>query len=400
MVEIQGNTFKEEDIKKLEEDLIRLAKDGVEGTTKLSWDKLQIEADLFLKRMDNIHKVFEQKELIRLKQMAQDPNNANKIFDFTKKERDLLVRSKYLLAFNFDAKIKKFFNQLPAKVLYVYDCKDSEGNLSVETEEMDLTKLISLMSSETTEVGRLYSSASNLSNKNERDEIIENRMQTNQLENYVKYARIAYLGSHNRLERFFQRREEVGKNTYINKKGEEKKKTHQGGVILWKISRKWMIGRVSNEGDLKEAYATLLMAKNENDIIKANLGKDPYYDHKLIGTFFEKYIWNVTNKAAVFGEDIQLDNEKSQWSVKSYKASMPSLKQYVRAAELISKKSELTFKQFTEELEKEFPKDFPKETNRNIFQKYDKNIKDSLAKYFEEETDRINKSNYYRTKLR
>ena len=77
------------------------------------------------------------------------------------------------------------------------------------------------------------------------------------------------------------------------------------------------------------------MAKHENDLVTSVTGKSPFYNHELVGQFFQNYIWNVTNKPAILEEDVV--GENSQWAVKSYNASMPSLKQYITAAKAIIK---------------------------------------------------------------
>lgn len=388
-----NNLFEDKQIDKLYDELLRLAKEGFEEKSEVEWKDLKKAAQDFLKNMDNIHKVFEQKETSRLKAMMQNPLNANKIFDTSKEERTLLLKSKYLLAFSFDAKVKKFFNQLPSKALFVYEFKDDKGKFNLKTEEMDLTKLISLITAEG-EIGRLYSSATTLSESDQEKEIVEKRLQEKGQEEHLNHARIAYIGTYNRLQRFFERRKAAGKGIYINQEGKEVNKTHQGGIILWKIQRQWMLGKVANFGDLKEAYATLLMTNHQHDLLTNTLGDAPYYEHELIGKFFEKYIHNVTNKAAIFGEDINFGDAKYQWSVKSYKAQMPSLKQYINAATLIKNSGDepLGFKEFEKKLytDEEFRKDFPKERHRNKFEKFGRKSIKSLTHQF---VDSVNSSN-------
>ena len=375
-----NNLFEDKQIDALYNELLRLAKEGFEEESKLEWGDLKIAAQDFLKNMDNIHKVFEQKETSRLKAMMQNPLNANKIFDTSKEERTLLLKSKYLLAFSFDAKVKNFLGQVPSKALYVHTFIDKETNhLDLQTEEMDLTDLISLLTSTTGstggEIGKLISKSGELP-KDQTEEGKLLNQDNGKLEKHVEHARIAYIATYNRLQRFFERRAAAGKDTY-KKKGKIKKKTRQGGIILWKLQKVWTVGKVSNEGDLKEAYVKLLMAKHENDLVTSVTGKSPFYNHELVGQFFQNYIWNVTNKSAILEEDVV--GENSQWAVKSYNASMPSLKQYITAARAIINADPKNVYD-AETLKALLESKFPAERHRNRFEELNKKTKGSLTK--------------------
>ena len=378
---IQGEIFSKDIVEEIQEDLIKLATEGIQQETISSFKDLKEEAFSFLNKMDNLYKVFEQNQLNKLKQMAQNAENSKKIFDTTKKDKDLLLRSKYLLAFSFDAKVKNFLGQVPSKALYVHTFIDKETNhLDLQTEEMDLTDLISLLTSTTgstgNEIGKLISKSGELP-KDQTEEGKLLNQDNGKLEKHVEHARIAYIGTYNRLQRFFERRKAAGKDTYINKKGEEKKKTRQGGIILWKLQKAWTVGKVSNEGDLKEAYVKLLMAKHENDLVTSVTGKSPFYNHELVGQFFQNYIWNVTNKSAILEEDVV--GENSQWAVKSYNASMPSLKQYITAARAIINADPKNVYD-AETLKALLESKFPAERHRNRFEELNKKTKGSLTK--------------------
>ena len=377
---IQGEIFSKDIVEEIQEDLIKLATEGIQQETISSFKDLKEEAFSFFFKMDNLYKVFEQNQLNKLKQMAQNAENSKKIFDTTKKDKDLLLRSKYLLAFSFDAKVKNFLGQVPSKALYVHTFIDKETNhLDLQTEEMDLTDLISLLTSTTGstggEIGKLISKSGELP-KDQTEEGKLLNQDNGKLEKHVEHARIAYIATYNRLQRFFERRAAAGKDTY-KKKGKIKKKTRQGGIILWKLQKVWTVGKVSNEGDLKEAYVKLLMAKHENDLVTSVTGKSPFYNHELVGQFFQNYIWNVTNKSAILEEDVV--GENSQWAVKSYNASMPSLKQYITAARAIINADPKNVYD-AETLKALLESKFPAERHRNRFEELNKKTKGSLTK--------------------
>ena len=79
---IQGEIFSKDIVEEIQEDLIKLATEGIQQETISSFKDLKEEAFSFLNKMDNLYKVFEQNQLNKLKQMAQNAENSKKIFEF------------------------------------------------------------------------------------------------------------------------------------------------------------------------------------------------------------------------------------------------------------------------------------------------------------------------------
>lgn len=185
---------------------------------------------------------------------------------------------------------------------------------------------------------------------------------------HIEKIQNAYIGTINRLQR------------YYDKAGLSGSKA-QGGLLMWKINKNWNIARVANKGDIKEAYATALLTKHKSNIDyleKINSGDPEFYNHQLIANFFNKYIYNVTNKPAIIEEDIV--GEKFQYGVKSAKAEMPSLQQYLTVAEWIKNKNSFFTK---EELKTFIKKNFNQNIHRNkVLQITEKLTEETLENTF------------------
>lgn len=131
----------------------------------------------------------------------------------------------------------------------------------------------------------------------------------------------AYLGSYNRLERFFEIKKSHGG------KGQK-----QGGYLMWKEGKTWFKAFVLNYGDLKESYVAVL---NDNTPkLRKSIGKPKYFSHGLIGDFFNNYISKVSNLGALGAEDVE--GEKFQFAVKGLNAQLPHLHQFYELAKKIN----------------------------------------------------------------
>lgn len=232
-----------------------------------------------------------------------------------------LLRAKYLAAFQFQAAINKFLGEVPSEALYVYE--DAEGNL--QTFKMSMTEL----AARTTAEGRLSMSLSQLTAESRESFENQKELDLEQMQHY-NTALCAYKGTVARLNRFYEE---------ANKGKSKKERINQGGLLMWRLSKDWIVARVSNKGDLKEAYAQAIMAEHKRKCLcSIDTGNPEFYSHNLISQFYYNYIYNVTNKPAIVEEDIVTGTV--QYAVKGNKAEMPALKQYLDTANALLDKSD------------------------------------------------------------
>ena len=252
---------------------------------------------------------------------------------------------KYLLAFNFDAKLTAFRGQLPKEAIFVmWDSKKQQ----TKSYKMSMNKLVELANEE----GRLFLKVGDL--KGEEISQIEKEDRNGLDKKHIDEAQSAYRGVAARLTQFY------------NKTGVEWWH-RKNGLLMWKTSKLWTIARVTNYGDVKEAYIAALMTKHIQNVDKLyglGPGQPAYYDDLLIESFFNNYIHNVTNMAAIVEEDINFDWNSAQYAVKSAGASLPSLNQYLTTAKFISQqKTILEPKELSDYIRNEL---FPMDAKRNI----------------------------------
>ena len=110
---------------------------------------------------------------------------------------------------------------------------------------------------------------------------------------------------------------------------------------------------------MKEGYVAALLTHHQSNIdamYKHAIGQPAYYDHDLIRIFFENFIAKVTNKAAIVEEDIVTADK--QYAVKSTGASLPSIDQYLKTAQMIiSQSSSMDIDQINKKIEEMYPMD-------------------------------------------
>ena len=361
----------EQDIEDLKKELIRASSEEFSNDTKPTWEELKKAAQNFLIQIQKLEILSEQNRLNELRAIVNNPEAASNIINLGRSGKLIYERSKYLLAFDFDEKIKRFREEVPSKMIYVYE--DSDGNLqSIELSTREMVEHI------TSRQRILPNSFKLMAEESER--IKEKQLQDQKLQEHLNYVRFAYTGVKNRLGEFFKRRL-------------DQSQQKQGGILLWKVSTKWTLARVTNIGDLKEAYVAALLAKHESDMDKLcgiGPGDAPFYDHYLVQNFFENYIYNVTNKAAILEEDVV--GEDTQWGVKSGKAGAPSFEQYRRAAlTIINLPNGFSIKDLQEALEEEFPQD----VHRNIMSTLGQKEEEKLLQNLKEQTG-LTKSQFIR----
>lgn len=300
-----------------------------------SWKKLQLKAQSFLTTnnfLDNQITAL-QKEYSLIKKSG-DPATA---YASLRLKLVQTVQLRYTAAFMFDQQLTKFYGEVPRKALYVY--QNSKGDLS--TYELDLVGLIKAADY----TGRIREGQI----KSESNHIIEKLDKENKEKKmHIAQAQNAYKGIANRLARFYEK---------------ANLPTKQSGIVMWKLGRRWTLAQVLNYGDLKEAYAAAIMTKHLSDLdvlCGISSGTPPYYSHELISTFFNQYVYNVTNKAAIIEEDIVTD--VAQYAVKGAKSALPSILQYIVAAETIINNPNFMSQ---EEFKNKLMEYFPKEVHRN-----------------------------------
>lgn len=291
--------------------------------TQVSWDMLKQSAINFCRSYINLEileKNQNQKQINALLSFNGFSKDKIDVSSFlTKKNNIQFLKMKYLLAFNFDAKLTAFRGQLPKEAIYVFWDSYRQQTRSYK---MSMNRLVELAD----ENGRLFLKKRDL--KAEEKLAIEQNQAMGFNQKHIIEAQAAYRGVASRLTQFY-------KKTGVN--GLQRK----NGLLMWKLNKQWTIARVTNYGDVKEAYIAALMTKHKQNIDKLyglGPGQPKYYDDLLIESFFNNYIHEVTNLAAVVEEDINFEDGVSQYAVKSKGASLPSLNQYFTVAEFISKK--------------------------------------------------------------
>lgn len=332
-----------------------------------SWQELKLKANKFLTTndfLDNQIAVL-QKEYNLMKKSG-DPAAT---YASLRLKLVQTVQLRYTAAFMFDQQLTKFYGEVPRKALYVYE--NSKGDLS--TYELDLAGLIKAADY----TGKILEGRA----KKESFKIIETELKKEDEENkkHIAQAQSAYKGIANRLARFYEK---------------ANLPTKQGGIVMWKLGRRWTLAQVLNYGDLKEAYAAAIMTKHLSDLdVLCGIpsGTPPYYSHELISTFFTKYIYNVTNMAAIIEEDIVTDI--AQYAVKGDKSELPGISQYIKAAETITGNTNFMNR---EEFKNALIAQFPEEVHRN---KTYTSVKDlSVQKLSEAQLQSIIKSLKYHFK--
>lgn len=317
--------------------------------TQISWDVLKQSAINFLQAYQNLElleKNQTNKQMTELFSFDGFKNTPSEKSAFLiKKNKIQFLKMKYLLAFNFDAKLTAFRGQLPKEAIFVmWDSK----NKQTKSYKMSMNKLVELANEE----GRLFLKVGDL--KGEEISQIEKENKNGLDKKHIAEAQSAYRGVASRLTQFY------------NKTGVEWWH-RKNGLLMWKTSKLWTIARVTNYGDVKEAYIAALMTKHIQNVDKLyglGPGQPAYYDDLLIKSFFNNYIHNVTNMAAIVEEDINFDWNSAQYAVKSQGASLPSLNQYLTTAKFISQqKAILEPKELSNYIKNEL---FPMDAKRNL----------------------------------
>ncbi len=327
------------DVNLVVEMLEQATQEEAQASIQVDWQQLQTHAQRFVRAYEELEANESLQKKSFLKNLINNPENSIYIKKMRGGDAAYFMRAKYLLAFDFDEKMTKFLGELPKEALYVYE---AQGTL--QTFKMPLKEMAKYANKE----GRLNLSLAQLTAESRKS--IEESKNDNISNEHIAKIQAAYTGTNNRLNRYYEKAGLSGSKA-------------QGGLLMWKTGRDWQLARVTNRGDLKEAYASALMAEHKSNLdYLANIamGGPSYYEHALIETFFTGYIHNVTNKPAIVEEDIITD--KMQYSVKSARASMPTLRQYIQTAKWIATQAQILT---PGELKTYVQENFSQDTHRN-----------------------------------
>lgn len=341
-VSLNNNVITKEEADNINKMLIEATSENYEHDILPTWEDLRISAINFLNAYNKLGLLEQQNDKKVIDSVMQDVPTNNATFSLKQiKDAAFFTRAKYVLAFSFDEQVKKFRGQVPTSAVYVH--YDSNGQ-KLSSYTMPLTKLALLANKE----GRLNLNPSRL--KKENAEQLERDKENFPNQDHLKEAQSAYMGTKSRLMQFY------------NKSGVEWWH-RKNGLLMWKESHKWIIANVTSFGDMKEGYIAALMTNHSAKVdamYNHEIGNPSYYDHDLIRIFFKNYIQKVTNKAAIVEEDVVTSDR--QYAVKSAGASLPSMNQYLKVADWVSKR---TMPFTAEELENEINELYPMDAERN-----------------------------------
>lgn len=338
-----NNIISDADIKLIQKLMSEATAEDFNKKNKVSWSQLQIQAKNFLKAYELLNQNSYLIDNDFLKQIVNNPDSATYIQGLRFNRASFIVKSKYLLAFNFDRYLNSYLDKQPKEALFVFE--GSKNTLS--TYKMSLINLAKHINAQ----GRINISQTQLTK--EQTELIEDIKNDNIDAQHIAQGQAAYKGTIARLGEYYKQANLSGS-------------AAQGGLLMWKESHEWIINTVLNKGDIKEAYASFLLTGHKTSmdyLSNTSRGQAEYYDDSLISTFFKEYIHKVTNKPALLEEDIVTKDK--QYAVKSKAAPAPSLKQYIDAAQLIANnKNKITKEQLEERINEEIIKNM--DTKRNL----------------------------------
>ena len=267
--------------------------------------------------------------IIKLNQTSVQSLNAfskNNIGSITTgyKARTIRLRLAYLSAFKFAEYVHQYLGQPLSKALVVLDGDDGKP-YTVELSLVELVKaagsaghfhqewIQAIIEGSQTDAKRRLSIEATFQNQDEHLELLQTAY--SYVQENMKYVQ--------------QTKTKI-------KEGKEVKVT--GGqyyIKLYNEHNEWRTYNIINKGDLKEAYAAALMRQHQTKIrgLDSICQTNNKNEINLASAFFHSYIAQVDNKEALLGEDIMLDD--IQYAVKATNAQLPSLAQYVRAAQAI-----------------------------------------------------------------
>lgn len=313
------------------------------------WTVLKDAAIIFINRYNELtkKKIVQETQTVR-KLIHGDPANPSYVPAYQASQNIVfsIKQQQYLAAFEFDYALTKFRGSLPRKAIFVVD----DENHIPTSFELSLEQLVQLANKR----GRLFNVSSDKLKTLTGDSSKESKMIQVQ---HVQQAKNAYMGTMNRLDRYFEKRRESGNNSQ-----------ERNAILLWKTGKAWTLARVLNRGDVKEAYVAALLREHGSKLdflcnissASASDGNPKYQSHELIESFFNNYIAKVTNMAAIREEDVITATQ--QYAVKGEAASLPSIKQYLKVANFIKNTNSILSRA---EIESQLEEMFPQNAVRN-----------------------------------
>lgn len=338
------------EIQEIANEVSKIMNNEFKETTEVTWNSLIESAKFFIQRYDQISNFS-----ININQFDILKN----AMGLVKKSNEqlVLIQACYAYAFWFDEQLKRFRGQAPSSALFILE---DRRNMVPSTYEIPILSLIKYINA--ADKNRLNASHTLL--KQELDGVKKELLID---PDHVLHAQSAYKGVANRLEEYWKK---VG--------GQR-----QDGLLMWKEDHEWVVAKVLNKGDLKEAYAAALMIKHKSKMDKLcniDIGSPKYYSHDLVKVFFNEHITKVSNAAAIQEEDIVMSDK--QYGVKSFRAEMPSLAQYYNAAKWVVANKDIAEKELKQELENELRKGGESFRNK-IVGKFNENVNESIDEMIE-----------------
>ena len=358
MAKIEENVFTSDDAEMINNYLMEAFKEEVEEGTRPDWDELYMAAQNFVSVYDNLERMIHNKNLAMRKKLLQmDVMSSNFIAQKQAGEDTYLRRAQFIAAFEFDKVLTKFRGQAKRVALIVH--YDEKGQ---QIHQLKIPLEVLALYSRGKKGSFDISPEAFAKLREEYGDLNKEDLQTE----HQRAAEAAFIGTSNRLNRYFEKVSEKAKKTNSNAK------TRRGGValLMWNLSkpdpRGWVVARVNGFGDVKEAYIAAFYAPHGSSEDKLSSEKkigpeDGYYNYDLIASFFY-YINRVTNMAAIREEDVV--TKESQYAVKSTAAHLPSIVQYLNVArEIVSVDRDLFHNVNIEEAIKFM---YPADSERNV----------------------------------
>lgn len=280
---------------------------------KTKWELLVRAANQTKEELNSLIEISRDNLFAKSQEAGLLPTEANKFF----KVEVAKTRLRYSIIHKiFQKKFDDFMNHSQErKALYV-----AVVDKQLFVYELDLEELYKKVGAAGTISGRSMSHLLKKSDKNFK--LINNKSLFS--EGRLKASNAAWAGTYERLNRFAT----VNNFNFSSLKN---------GLLMWQIKTgQWQIFQVTNFGDIKEAYVASLFDKENR--LGTNIGTPPYYSHSLIENFAINYIAEVDNMGALLNEDVTTDF--IDYAVKSSGFSLPNLKQYESAIDLILEESQ------------------------------------------------------------
>lgn len=311
-------------VKKIKQESEQTIKEGMEVT----WEQLQTAAKEFLqgyKILQEAGKNFKSQLINALNQIT--PKNAPQKTKALEQERLQILRGQYLLAIEFEKYLNAYRKNAPSSMAYIYE--DPDGSLTVY--ELSLREMV--MGSSLDKDSLRFSSINYLK-KLQSTEEGKIKKYFKEKEEHMIEAQNVYQWTEARFYRHFEVFQRSQKNM---------------AILMWKENREWVLNTLLNLGDVKEGFTNFLISNHINELCQkiknADNNLDKYGDHDAVKTFYENYITQVTNLDAIVEEDILIKDSEGkvefQIGVKSGKAALPGITQYLKMAYNILKNDDL-----------------------------------------------------------